>query len=194
MTIKQKQCLLCYLGYYTGAIDGIWGTKSQHAVKAFQKDFGLTADGICGTDTEKAMTHAVAYGMSTQVGDEAESGDFWDEIVYFAREEFKCRCGGKYCDGYPAEPQEGMVRLADRARKHFGAPATVVSGLRCEKHNANVGGVANSQHMYGEAVDLRIQGVSAGELLFFIQSQPGVRYAYAINDTNVHFDIPKGER
>ena len=51
MTIKQKQCLLFYLGYYVGNIDGQWGTLSKTATKAFQKDFGLTADGNCGTDT-----------------------------------------------------------------------------------------------------------------------------------------------
>lgn len=31
MTAKQKQCLLTYLGYDTGGVDGIWGTKSMTA-------------------------------------------------------------------------------------------------------------------------------------------------------------------
>ena len=67
----------------------------------------------------------------------------------------------------------------------------MVSGLRCRQHNANSGGVENSQHMSGEAVDLRIDGVSADTLLAFVRSQPEVRYAYKINSTNVHFDIPR---
>ena len=54
--------------------------------------------------------------------------------------------------------------------------------------------MANSQHMYGEAADVRIDGVSADSLLAFFQSQPGVRYTYKINSTNVHVDIPKGAR
>jgi len=70
----------------------------------------------------------------------------------------------------------------------------VVSGLRCREWNRLQGGVENSQHMYGEAVDLKIQGITAAELLSYIRNQPGVRYAYAINETNVHFDIAKGER
>ena len=45
MTIKQKQNLLAYLGYYVGNIDGEWGTLSKTATTAFQKDFGLKADG-----------------------------------------------------------------------------------------------------------------------------------------------------
>ena len=123
----------------------------------------------------------------------APSGNFWDEIEYFDREEFRCQCGGKYCDGYPAEMQEQVVRVADAARKHFGNPAHVISGLRCDTWNTIQDGVWNSQHKFGEAVDLRISGVSAEELLAFVNTQ-NIRYAYAINGTNVHFDVPKGSR
>lgn len=124
----------------------------------------------------------------------AEPRDFWDTVRWFTREEFRCKCGGAYCGGFPAEMQEGVVRIADAARAHFGRPAHVVSGLRCRKWNAIQGGVGNSQHMYGEAIDLKIDGVSAGELQSFVSKQPGHRYSYCINDTNVHFDIPAGVR
>ena len=86
------------------------------------------------------------------------------------------------------------MTIAERARKHFNAPATVVSGPRCQTHNINEGSVANSQHMYGEAVDLSIRGVSADELLAYIQQQTDVRYAYKIDPNNVHFDIPRRKR
>lgn len=187
MTVKQTQHLLGYLGYYTGKVDGLWGPLSQGAAVRFQQDFGgLNADGTVGPETEEALKQAVANGMS-----EYAQEDFWGEIRHFTREEFRCKCGGKYCDGYPSEMKRDLVRLADRARSHFGSPAHVVSGLRCRQHNANSGGVANSQHMSGEAVDLRIDGVSADLLLAYISSQPEVRYAYKINGTNVHFDIPR---
>ena len=70
----------------------------------------------------------------------------------------------------------------------------MVSGLRCRIHNVNEGGVANSRHMYGQAVDLCIRGVSGDALLAFMQAQPEIRYAYKINFTNVHFDIPREKR
>ena len=184
MTIKQQQHLLAYLGYYVGNIDGIWGSGSKEACKAFQKDFGLTADGVCGTETEKALKHAVAYGMPVK----KEDKDWWKDIKHFTRAEFKCKCGGKHCNGYPAEMKEKVVRIADGARAHFGAKAHVASGLRCKTHNSNVGGVSNSRHMSGKAIDLRVEGVSADKLLAYVQNQ-GVRYAYKINSTNVHFDI-----
>lgn len=196
MNIKQIQNLLQYLGYYNGKITGIWSESYQDAVIAFQDDFGgIAVDGIAEAETQKALRHAVAYGMPVyEVKSKPESGDFWDDIEFFTRDEFKCKCGGEYCRGYPSEPKKALVQLAESARKHFGRPAYVVSGLRCQEWNRIQGGVVNSQHMYGEAVDLQIKGVSADELLAYIKTQHGVRYAYKINDTNVHFDIPRGAR
>ena len=64
-------------------------------------------------------------------------------------------------------------------------------GLRCPDHNRAVGGKSNSQHMYGEACDLRVDGVGWSDLLAYTKSLPGVRYAYHIEGSNkIHFDIP----
>lgn len=200
MTAKQKQLLLAYLGYYTGQIDGQWGIMSTAACRAFQSDYGLEPDGICGTMTQKMLVAAIA-GTASKVErpseseqaatDKPKTGTFWDDIRYFTREEFRCKCGGKFCDGYPAEMQEAVVKIADAAREHFGRPAHVISGLRCKRWNAHEGGVSNSQHMYGEAIDLRIDSVDSETLRQFVASQQGHRYSYCINDTNVHFDINK---
>ena len=199
MTTYQQQCLLGYLGCYNGWIDGQWGEMSTAACKAFQRDYGLTPDGVCGPMTQKMLVAAVA-GTAAKVErpesepadtDKPQTGTFWDDIQYFTREEFACKCGGRYCNGYPAEMQEAVVKIADAAREHFGKPAHVISGLRCQQWNAHEGGVANSQHMYGEAIDLRIDGVDSETLRQFVASQPGHRYSYRINSTNVHFDINK---
>ena len=42
-------------GYYSGSVDGIYGSQTVSAVKSFQKKNGLTVDGIAGTQTLKAM-------------------------------------------------------------------------------------------------------------------------------------------
>lgn len=211
MTLEQKQCLLRYLGYYTGAIDGVWGEGSQLATIDFQRDFGgISVDGICGDQTEKALKHAVAYGIekkpdSTDYTDvqnnntgnstDINTGTFWDEIEYFERSEFKCKCGGKYCKGYPNEPDERMVRIVNQLRKNLGVPITIVSGLRCKTWNAIQNGHAQSQHMYGEAADIYVRGVSQSRVEAELDKIGGVRYHYAIKDSsNVHFDVPKGNR
>ena len=215
MTTKQRQNLLAYLGYYSGDIDGIWGEKSKQATIDFQRDFaGLPVDGICGDQTEKALKHSVAYGIgkkpdstdytsdytnvqnnNTGNSTDINTGTFWDEIEYFYRSEFKCKCGGKYCNGYPAEPDERMVRIADQLRKNLGVPITIVSGLRCKTWNAIQGGVSNSQHMYGEAADIYASGVSQSRVEAELDKIGGVRYHYAIKgSSNVHFDVSKGNR
>ena len=196
MTIEQRQHLLAYLGYYVGTIDGIFGSGSREATKAFQRDFfqdKSKVDGICGTETERALTHAVAYGMPMKTVEETTetttSGDFWDDIKYFKRVEFKCKCGGRHCDGYPAEPEEKLVRVADKTREHFGGAATVSSGVRCTQHNTNVGGVSNSRHLTGKAMDFCIKGKTAAQVLEYVQKQSDIRYAYAIDSQFVHMDI-----
>lgn len=167
MTAKQRQHLLAYLGYYVGDIDGDWGALSREACRRFQQDFGgIAVDGFGGPETDKALKHAVAIGflLREPVAEDNNvptAGTFWDEIEFFDREEFRCQCGGKYCDGFPVEPQEQMVRTVDEIRRRLGVPVQIVtaggSGVRCRQHNANVGGVANSLHLTGNAADLHSQ-------------------------------------
>lgn len=183
MTDTQKQCLLKYLGYYRGAVDGIFGSLSRQATKQFQADYGITAGGVFDSTTEEKILQALT-GAAEKVA------DFWEEVKHFAKEEFRCKCGGKYCDGFPAQPEKQLIALADRVRSHFASPAVVSSGVRCATHNANVGGAAASRHMTGKAMDFTVRGKTASQVLAFVQRQPEVRYAYAIDGNYVHMDIP----
>ena len=53
--VKTIQTKLKRWGYYNGSIDGIYGSQTLEAVKYFQRKNGLTADGIAGPATLKAM-------------------------------------------------------------------------------------------------------------------------------------------
>ena len=182
--------------------DGLAGPKTVAALKAYQKAKGLAQTGRVDDATwDTLMLEIPRQEQAETPVPEQDTGDgnitvvsFWPGIVHFKREEMRCKCGGRYCNGFPAEPQQLLMELADRAREYFGRPAHVVSGLRCSRWNAIQGGVANSQHMYGEAMDIYIEGVTADQLLAWMKKQPEVRYCYKINNTNVHFDIPKGKR
>ncbi len=54
-TVKEIQTRLSQWGYYNGALDGIYGSATESAVRRFQKANGLTADGICGEKTMEAI-------------------------------------------------------------------------------------------------------------------------------------------
>lgn len=53
--VTAIQIKLSSLGYYDGNIDGIYGSGTERAVKRFQKDNGLTVDGIVGKNTLNAL-------------------------------------------------------------------------------------------------------------------------------------------
>lgn len=143
MTYKQKQALLVYLDYDTGGVDGIWGSKSRAAANTFKVEYGVEAN-------DKNLLAAVNGTIK-----KTEATDGWEDIRYFKRAEFKCKCGGRYCNGFPAEPHMATVRFADEIRHRLGKAVPVNSGLRCPQHNANTpGAAANSNHMGGGAVDL----------------------------------------
>lgn len=192
MTPGQKQCLLAYLGYYGGPVNGIWTDECKDATTRFQKDFGgIAVDGIVGPETGKALTHAVAYGMTAKNTVESED-DFWAGIKYWSRDEFKCRCGeyhDPYCNGFPVEPDHTLVELADDVRGHFGRPGYRSSGIRCAQHNTDSGGVSNSRHLRGKALDFRIEGHTAAQVLAYVKTLSKVRYAYDIDGTYVHMDV-----
>ena len=53
--VRRIQKKLKELGFYSGAVDGIYGSATKKAVTAFQKNCGITADGIAGPKTLKFL-------------------------------------------------------------------------------------------------------------------------------------------
>ena len=199
MTIKQKQHLLAYLGYYAGNADNVWGALSKTACKEFQRDFFQIeekVDGVCGTETEKALKHAVTYGMpekkvEADTNGGSKTGTFWDDIKYFKRSEFKCTCGGKYCNGFPVEPDEQLVRILDKVRAKYGKAFSPNSSIRCSKRNAEVGGASNSQHLYGTAADISVPGVAPKTVAAYLETLLPNTGGIGIYSWGVHVDTRK---
>lgn len=61
--IKQLQTWLTDLGYLNDKIDGKFGKKTQAAVKAFQKEYDLNADGIAWPETLRALEETIYGGI-----------------------------------------------------------------------------------------------------------------------------------
>ena len=59
MVVKMQEALKA-LGYYTGAVDGQYGSGTKRAVEVFQKQHGLSADGIAGNQTLTMLYSAKA--------------------------------------------------------------------------------------------------------------------------------------
>ena len=192
MNTRQIQALLVYLGYDPGEVDGLPGKNTRRAVLAFQAAEGLTADGSPGPLTQAALLDAVAAGRcrQTQASGAGTGPEWWKEIRYFQRTEAGIGCPCGRCGGFPAEPTERLMRLADKVREAAGAPMYPSSTVRCQAHNDELrGSVKNSRHVTGRAMDFRVRGWGADRTLALVRKQPEVRYAYAIDDSYVHMDV-----
>ena len=83
--------------------------------------------------------------------------------AHFMRDEFQCDCTG-YCNGFPVEMDATLLEKLEALRVALGRPVIITSGVRCEVRNAEVGGIANSRHLSGQAADLYCPGVHYSEV------------------------------
>ena len=85
----------------------------------------------------------------------------------FTSLEFDCH-GNGCCSSTKVDSK--LVDYLQKIRNHFGKAVSINSGYRCQKHNASVGGASKSNHMDGEAADIRISGVTPLELAKYAES------------------------
>ena len=79
-TVRTIQRKLKNWGYYTGAVDGIFGAKTKEAVKYFQRKNNLTVDGIVGAKTLAAL------GISSSGEQSSSSSSYSDaDVMLLAR-------------------------------------------------------------------------------------------------------------
>ena len=112
-TIQEK---LKRWGYYTGNVDGIYGSQTTAAVKTFQRKNGLTVDGIAGTNTLRAM------GIYTSSTTSSASSSHSSDVNLLARLVYGEARG---------EPYTGQVAVA----------AVVLNRVRSSKFPNTIAGV-----------------------------------------------------
>ena len=85
--VRELQTLLTALGYDIGAVDGVFGSATESAVRALQSAQGLTVDGICGTATWAALDAA----QKQPDGDMPTKGpDAWRAKLEALRDSLRC--------------------------------------------------------------------------------------------------------
>lgn len=77
--VTEIQTRLKAWGYYTGAVDGVYGSGTEKAVKYFQQKNGLSVDGQCGAQTLAAL------GLPTGMGGGSSSGKGSGDVDLLAR-------------------------------------------------------------------------------------------------------------
>ncbi len=80
--VTQIQTKLKRWGYYTGSIDGIYGSQTLAAVKYFQRKNGLTVDGIAGTKTLQAMGIYTSSSSSSSSANNSSNLNLLARLVY----------------------------------------------------------------------------------------------------------------
>ena len=195
MNKKTAQKYLKALGYYNGEIDGIFGAKSRSAIKKFQKANKLTVDGICGKKTIAKLKTAYAKYLAKKKAETTSKAVFgwqndngsinWEKVekLGFKKSEFKCHCGGKYCNGYPANISIYLLNALINIRKYFGGTVKITSPLRCPTWNKKQGGVTNSYHTKGKAADIIVYDknkkiVAQSKVKAYAKKQKYFHYSY----------------
>ena len=103
-------------------------------------------------------------------------------IKHFKAHEFRC----KHCGEILIE--SGLIKILERLREHLGKPVVVTSAYRCRVHNKRVGGVPNSAHVRGYAVDIKCtNSLERQRILEFLLGR-GVK-RIGIHLRFIHFDL-----
>ncbi|RLA83623.1 MAG: hypothetical protein DRG78_03815 [Epsilonproteobacteria bacterium] len=105
---------------------------------------------------------------------------------YFKEKEFDCKCG---CGLNNIKSE--LVVILDDLREKFNSPCTVNSACRCESHNASVGGVTSSKHLWGNAVDISIKGFSTDDVYKYLDNKYPNSLGIGYYDTFIHIDLRK---
>ena len=82
-----------------------------------------------------------------------------------------------------------LPEYLQKARDHFGKPMIITSGYRTTSHNAKEGGVSNSNHVFGNAADVCINGVSVLDLYNYFCEIAGNFCEIGIYNNFVHFAV-----
>lgn len=187
LTNKERQTYLKKLGLYTKSIDNIRGSGQKKAEKQFNIIFLNRSNDTYNEETDKLLREI----YKSYVASPYMTSTDWQYFKNFKKSEYKCKCKGKYCNGFPSEVSMRLVMLNQYIRNRIKASVVLTSGVRCQKHNDSLkGSVKNSKHLKGRASDLNGKGKTANELMKIAKEIPYLNYTYQCGTNEIHIDMP----
>ncbi len=139
--VREVQRRLKLWGYYNGNVDGVFGKGTRTAVIAFQKKNGLTADGVVGKSTYKALGMNSSYqalaGNATSSSSQGTNGFSSSDVYLLART--------IYAEGR-GEPYTGQVAIG----------AVVLNRVRSASFPNTIAGVVYQKHAFTAVSDGQI--------------------------------------
>ena len=138
--VKEVQRRLKQWGYYNGSVDGVFGAGTRAAVIKFQKKNGLTADGVVGAATYKALgmnsSYQVLAGKNQNTAQ--NTGGFSSSEVYLLAKTI-------YAEGR-GEPYTGQVAIG----------AVILNRVRSSAFPNTISGVVYQKHAFTAVSDGQI--------------------------------------
>ena len=101
----------------------------------------------------------------------------------FKVKEFACQDGTD-----PIFIDSELVEILQKIRTHFEKPVTITSAYRTPPHNKSCGGTTYSQHLYGKAADIKVQGIAPKDVAKYAETlldEGGI----GIYNTFTHIDV-----
>lgn len=169
--VRRIQRRLKAIGFSI-AVDGDAGAETHAAVLAFKRGYAMRAVGLNRNSTAMGIVFRRALGWSY-----AHDGRCSDHFHY---REFKSKGNGDI------KVNHYLVRGLEEYRRHVGHGVTIVSGYRDPAYNAQVGGVVDSQHLWGAACD--IPGELSVKSVQALGRFSGIGYSSATGKV-IHVDV-----
>lgn len=166
--ILELQQLLELHGHNTGGVDGLYGNNTLYAFNQFKKKHNLTHPNFIGVTTVEHLydfDHREEAALSNPPPIAPQSGYTLTAINW---SDFNCPIGKYFTVGevlrydsrrIPVSDsvKQNIIRIikeADKIREAWGKPIGISSGYRPAPINKKIGGVPNSRHVVGDALDI----------------------------------------
>lgn len=116
ITLQKK---LKNWGYYTGSVDGIFGSETEEAVRYFQRKNGLAVDGVVGPDTARALGMTLTGGSAQASGGSSGTNSSSGDLYLLAR------CVYGEARGEPYKGQVAVAAVILNRTKNSGFPSSI---------------------------------------------------------------------